>query len=179
LPVNRRVRLSHLASLFAYEDLHIRSLAKNRKLAKSIMEASWGLFLRWVRSYGAIHRIPVVAVSPNYTTQDCSGCGCRVKKSLSIRTHVCPFCGLIMDRELLCCPQHTSRWIPYPGAPLNGQSTGLCTTLGDRCTEAFSSQDEAVSAPERTKNPLDLSRVSVNRPWSAPSAVRGSPAPPC
>jgi putative transposase len=150
------------SDLVAYEDLPIRSLARNRKLAKSIMDASWGLFLRWVRYYGMIHGIPVVAVSPNYTTQDCFGCGCRVKKSLCIRTHVCPSCGLIMDRELLCCPEHSFSRIPYPGTLGNGQSTGLCTTLGDRCTEAFSSQDDAVSAPERTKNPLDLSRVSVN-----------------
>ncbi len=88
------------SDLIAYEDLHIRSLAKNRKLAKSIMDASWGLFLGWVRYYGAIHGIPVVAVSPNYTTQDCSGCGRRVKKSLSVRTHFCPSCGLILDRDL-------------------------------------------------------------------------------
>src|SRR5262249_32447695 len=88
------------SDLIAYEDLHIRNLAKNRKLAKSIMDASWGLFLSWVRYYGAIHGIPVVAVCPNYTTQECSGCGSRVKKSLSIRTHVCPSCGLILDRDL-------------------------------------------------------------------------------
>jgi putative transposase len=88
------------SDLVAYEDLKIRNLAKNRKLAKSIMDASWGLFLSWVRYYGLIHGIPIVAVSPHYTSQECSGCGCRVKKSLSVRTHVCPSCGLILDRDL-------------------------------------------------------------------------------
>jgi transposase len=39
------------------------------------------------------------AVSPRFTTQDCSGCGYRVQKSLSQRTHVCPRCGLIVDRD--------------------------------------------------------------------------------
>ncbi len=39
------------------------------------------------------------AVSPRYTTQDCSGCGFRVKKTLSIRTHLCPECGLVLDRD--------------------------------------------------------------------------------
>jgi transposase len=34
-----------------------------------------------------------------FTTQDCSGCGYRVKKSLSMRTHVCPSCGLVLDRD--------------------------------------------------------------------------------
>ena len=43
--------------------------------------------------------MPVVAVSPRFTTQDCSGCGFRVKKTLSMRTHVCPSCGLVLDRD--------------------------------------------------------------------------------
>jgi putative transposase len=52
-----------------------------------------------VRSYSALHGIPVIAVSPRYTTQDCSGCGERVKKTLSMRTHLCPACGLVLDRD--------------------------------------------------------------------------------
>jgi len=40
-----------------------------------------------------------VLVDPAYTTQDCSGCGARVQKSLSVRTHVCPSCGLVLDRD--------------------------------------------------------------------------------
>jgi putative transposase len=85
--------------LIAYEDLKIASLVKNHHLAKSISDASWGLFLGWLRYYGGLHGIPIVAVSPRFTTQDCSGCGYRVKKTLSIRTHVCPSCGLVLDRD--------------------------------------------------------------------------------
>ncbi len=85
--------------MVAYEDLQIAHLVKNHKLAKSISDASWGLFLSWVRYYGQIAHVPVVAVSPRFTTQDCSGCGYRVQKSLSMRTHVCPQCGLILDRD--------------------------------------------------------------------------------
>ncbi len=85
--------------MVAYEDLQIAHLVKNHKLAKSISDASWGLFLRWVCYYGLIAQVPVVAVSPQFTTQDCSGCGYRVQKSLSQRTHICPSCGLILDRD--------------------------------------------------------------------------------
>jgi putative transposase len=83
----------------AYEDLQIAHLVKNRHLAKSIHDAGWYGFLCWVRYYGGLHGIPVVAVSPRFTTQDCSGCGGRVKKTLSMRTHVCPSCGLVLDRD--------------------------------------------------------------------------------
>ena len=85
--------------LIAYEHLQIRNLVKNRKLAKSIHDAAWGHFLRWVKAYGIMHDVPIIAVAPQYTSQDCSGCGERVKKTLSTRTHVCPSCGLVLDRD--------------------------------------------------------------------------------
>jgi putative transposase len=40
-----------------------------------------------------------VAVSPNYTSQDCSSCGHLVKKSLSTRTHSCAHCGIEICRD--------------------------------------------------------------------------------
>ena len=42
----------------------------------------------------------VVFVDPRGTSQRCSGCGEVVVKSLSVRVHVCPFCGLVLDRDL-------------------------------------------------------------------------------
>ena len=85
--------------LIAYEHLQIANLVKNRRLAKSISDASWGRFLMWMNYYGAIHAIPVIAVEPAFTSQECSACGTRVKKSLSIRTHICSSCGLVLDRD--------------------------------------------------------------------------------
>jgi putative transposase len=85
--------------LIAYEQLQIRNLVKNHKLAKSIHDAAWGHFLRWVKAYGIMQGVEVVAVAPQYTSQDCSGCGERVQKTLSTRTHVCPTCGLVLDRD--------------------------------------------------------------------------------
>jgi putative transposase len=83
----------------AYEHLQIRNKIRNRRLAKSIHDAGWGTFLRWVRYYGVLHDIPVVAVELQYTSQDCSACATRVKKSLSVRTHICPKCGVVLDRD--------------------------------------------------------------------------------
>jgi putative transposase len=87
------------SDLIAFEDLKIGNLVKNKHLAKSIYDAGWGTFLTWVKAYGAIHDIVVMAVSPHFTSQACSRCGMKVKKSLSVRTHVCPSCELVMDRD--------------------------------------------------------------------------------
>jgi transposase len=55
--------------------------------------------VRLIKRADGLHGIPVIAVTPKYTTQDCSVCGTRVKKSLSVRTHVCPNCGVVLDRD--------------------------------------------------------------------------------
>jgi putative transposase len=85
--------------LIAFEHLQIRNMKRNRHLAKSIHDAGWGTFLRWVKHYGMVHDIPVLAVEPHFTSQECSNCKRIVKKSLSMRTHICPGCGLILDRD--------------------------------------------------------------------------------
>lgn len=85
--------------LIAYEDLKIANMVKNHHLAKSISDAAWGRFLDWVGDYGMIQDVPIVPVAPHFTSQQCSGCGKRVKKSLSERTHRCVHCGLVMDRD--------------------------------------------------------------------------------
>ena len=87
------------SDFIAYENLQIRNMVRNHTLAKSISDASWGTFLRWMVYYASLHHIPVVAVPPQYTSQNCSGCGAYVQKTLSTRTHVCHVCGLILNRD--------------------------------------------------------------------------------
>jgi putative transposase len=87
------------SDLIAFEDLQVRNLVKNHHLAKSISDAGWSLFLGWVCYYAGLAEIECIAVPPAYTSQNCSGCGALVKKSLSVRTHCCSHCGLILDRD--------------------------------------------------------------------------------
>ena len=84
--------------LVAYEDLAIRNLVKNRKLAKSISDAGWYQFRVWLEYFALVFGKVTVAVPPAYTSQDCSECGKPVLKSLSTRTHVCE-CGCVLDRD--------------------------------------------------------------------------------
>lgn len=87
------------SDMIAYEKLSIRNMVKNRHLSKSISDASWGAFLRWANYYGGMHDVPIIAVAPQFTSQDCSACGTTVKKSLSVRTHMCHKCGIVIDRD--------------------------------------------------------------------------------
>ncbi len=85
--------------LIAFEDLQVANMVRNPHLAKSISDAGWSQFLRWVQYYAKLHGIECIAVPPAYTSQNCSGCGAMVKKS-QCRTHCCPHCGLILDRDV-------------------------------------------------------------------------------
>ncbi len=87
------------ADFVALEDLQIGNMVRNRHLAKSISDAAWGEFRRWVEYFGKVFGVATVAVAPHYTTQNCSKCGEGVKKSLSTRTHVCGHCGHEQDRD--------------------------------------------------------------------------------
>lgn len=95
-----------------YEDLQVKNLVRNSKLSKSISDAGWTQFRRWVEYFGWKMGKITIAVPPQYTSQDCPSCGKRVKKSLSTRTHACS-CGYTEDRDI--------------AASINILKKGLCT----------------------------------------------------
>jgi putative transposase len=126
--------------LVAYEDLRIKNLSKNHCLAKSINDAGWYQFRKWLEHFGIKFGKITIAVNPALTSQECSSCGTIVKKSLSVRTHVCK-CGFVLDRD----------W----NAAINILKLALSTTghvgtwVIDRrwCSEVSSEQGSAVEDP--------------------------------
>ena len=122
--------------LIAYEDLKIRNMVRNHHLAKSIHDAGWGTFISWVKAYGLMHDVPVIAVAPQFTSQECSACGAIVKKSLSVRTHICTRCGVVLDRD--------------HNAASNILAKALACTLGHRETSGSPENASGQTASTRT-----------------------------
>jgi putative transposase len=85
-------------NLIAIEDLNIKGLAKTW-LAKSILDAAWGAFIKTLEAVAVKCGNWVVKVNPYGTSQNCSSCGKKVPKDLSVRTHECPHCGTVLDRD--------------------------------------------------------------------------------
>ncbi|NEO91788.1 MAG: transposase [Moorea sp. SIO3G5] len=116
------------------QDLRVKNLVKNHCLAKSINDAGWYQFRKWLEHFGIKFGRVTVAVNPAYTSQNCSECGEVVKKSLSTRTHVCK-CGCKLDRDhnaavnilnrALGTVGHTGTWIIDPNASGDLASTVL------------------------------------------------------
>lgn len=103
---NRRNDFQHKLStdlirqydLITVEKLNIAGLAKGR-LAKQILDASWSSFIDKLKWKAECAAKEVIEVAPHWTSQDCSACGERVKKNLSVRQHICSNCGLDLHRD--------------------------------------------------------------------------------
>lgn len=86
--------------MICIEDLKIKNMIRNRHLAKSISDASWGTLGSMLVYKAESAGRTVSKVNPYRTSVNCSLCGMPVQKSLSVRVHQCPHCGLILDRDL-------------------------------------------------------------------------------
>ncbi len=88
------------ADLIVFENLNISGMLKNHHLAKHIQDHAWGKLIRFTQSKAAKAGKIVELVDARYTSQKCSQCGIMVPKTLADRTHLCPNCGLEMDRDI-------------------------------------------------------------------------------
>jgi putative transposase len=120
--------------LIAYENLKVSNMVKNHCLAKSISDVGWYQFRVWLEYFAQKFGKIAVAVSPQYTSQECSNCGRIVKKSLSTRTHACQ-CGTILDRD--------------ENAAINILREGL-RTVGRTGTAGFEPGSKLVERPAST-----------------------------
>ncbi len=106
------------------EDLTICGMVKNHSLAKSISDASWGAFLNILEDKAERAGHQVIRVNPHFTSQKCFTCGEIVQKSLSVRTHICPFCGYVADRDVNAA-QNILKSGTGQGMAFRRQRTGL------------------------------------------------------
>jgi len=82
------------------EDLSLNFMLQNGHLSRAAHDIGLGMFQNLL-TYKAIGAgCEVILVNPKNTSQACSSCGSIVLKDLSVRTHVCPYCGLVLDRDV-------------------------------------------------------------------------------
>lgn len=88
--------------VIAMEDLNVKGLIKNRRLARSIADVSWSMFKTFVMYKANWANKTVVLVDRFFaSTKLCNGCQTKNKMlSLSDREWVCPTCGMKHDRDI-------------------------------------------------------------------------------
>ena len=109
--VNQRQDMLHKLStdlvrqndVICLEDLALKNMVRNHKLAKSISDASWGEFRRQLTYKADWYGKTVFAVDRFYpSSQLCSACGAQWHgtKDLAVRKWICPACGTVHDRDI-------------------------------------------------------------------------------
>jgi putative transposase len=69
------------------------------KLNKSIADVAWSQLAQFTAYKAEDAGRLFLQVDPRNTSKKCSRCGSLVPKDLGVRTHDCPHCGLVLDRD--------------------------------------------------------------------------------
>ena len=88
--------------IICIEDLDVKGMVRNHKLAKSISDVSWSKFFDMLEYKSAFYGTEIIKVPRFYpSSQTCGCCGYKNPniKNLSIREWACPVCGTYHDRD--------------------------------------------------------------------------------
>ena len=85
----------------AIEDLNVKGMMSNHKLASAISDCGFGMIRRFLEYKSAKYGTLLLKVGRFFpSSKKCSGCGhTKEKLSLSEREFICEECGLVIDRD--------------------------------------------------------------------------------
>ena len=94
-------KLVNESQVIVVENLHIKGMVRNRKLAKSISDVGWGMFVNFLDYKLKLKEGQLVEIGRFFpSSKTCSCCGHALDDlTLDIREWDCPSCGTRHDRD--------------------------------------------------------------------------------
>lgn len=88
--------------IICIEDLNIKGMMKNHRLARQISDVAWGEFVRMLAYKAEMNDKKVVKIDRYYpSSKTCHTCGyVNADLKLSDREWICPDCGSVIDRDI-------------------------------------------------------------------------------
>jgi len=144
-------RLVRQHNFIAFENLKVKNMVRNHRLAKSISDAGWGQLVTLTERKASGMGSRVVRAPAAYSTQECFRCGALNKVSLETREVVCLGCGhnflrdpnaakVVLKRGLAIAGltikvgQDMPELKPVETEPLLVQTTGWAKSVGESGT---------------------------------------------
>jgi putative transposase len=95
-------RLVRDHDVIVIEDLNVKGMVSNRRLAKAITDCGWGEFRRQLEYKAARYGRRLIVIDRWYpSSKTCSACGHLLAElSLSTRAWCCPSCRTLHDRDV-------------------------------------------------------------------------------
>lgn len=142
-------RLVRESQTLVIEDLNVRNMVKNSKLARAITDAAWGELRRMLEYKAAWYGRELIAVDRWFpSTKLCSTCGTVADAvPLNVREWTCESCGTTHDRD--------------ENAAINLLAAGLAVTA---CGADVVPQREYSSRPGRSVVKQEAPRARVGTP---------------
>ena len=85
------------------EDLQVKNMVRNHKLAQAISDVSWSEFVRILCYKAGWYGKKIIRIDKFFpSSQICNCCGYKNSdtKDLSVREWACPKCGALLDRDI-------------------------------------------------------------------------------